>query len=69
LGFRFLLSKRLSISTEASYSVQYQVEKYKTYYVPQSNQYEPKADAKTPDVKKLTSFLTQPVFFYITFDI
>jgi hypothetical protein len=69
LGIRFRISKRLSVSTEASYSVQYELNKSRYFYTPMNNQIEPKPDLKKPEIKRITGFFTQPFFFYLSFDI
>jgi|GEM_PF-912397 len=70
LGVRFNLTKRLSIMTETSYSINWEQDASKTYYTSLSgNQAPPIADQSVPTIKKLYSTFTQPVSLFITFRI
>ena len=69
LGFKFKLTKRLSLSTEANLSFIYQNSYVRSYYTPVSEDYPPIDDVISPDIiKKMISFY-QPSFIIITFDI
>jgi len=69
LGFRFLLNKRLSISTETSFSINQQQEFTRKYYIPVTNQYPPLPSNVTPKTKKIISGFSQPISLFLTFNI
>ena len=69
LGFRFRLNERLSLSTEASFSVNMQKENTTFYYTPITTDYEPKESFVQPTVHRTFSRFAQPVMIFVTFDI
>lgn len=69
LGFRFKLTNRLSISTETSFSINWQQSESRRYYIPVTSQYPPLPDVVTPKTKKLFSSFAQPLSLLLTFDI
>lgn len=69
LGFRFKINKRLSLSTETSFSMNYYEGEGRNYYIPVSSIYPPIPDAKSPKSSKIYSNFTQPIAIIITFDI
>jgi len=68
LGFKFNINERISLSTEASVSLNYAETFSKTYYTPRSIVYPPKADDKKDTYSWYTNFI-QPLFLIFTFDI
>lgn len=69
LGFRFKLNNRLSFSTETSFSVNWQQDEKKYYYIPISNQYPPLPDEVLPKTIKIISSYFQPLTLFLTFEI
>ena len=69
LGFRFRLTSRLSLTTEASFSINWQTITSRRYYIPVTSQYPPKPDETSPTVKKMYSNFSQPIFLILTFDL
>jgi hypothetical protein len=69
LGFRFRLTNRLSLTTEASFSVNWSTVTNKRYFIPVTSQYPPLPDVVHPAVKRTYSSFNEPIFIIITFDI
>jgi hypothetical protein len=75
LGFKFKLTDRLSISTEASFLMYWQQEENRQYYTPIAAQPQnppPRpipAEVTSPTLKSVGSNFFQPLFILITFDI
>jgi hypothetical protein len=69
LGFRFRLSKRLSISTETSFTLNWEKDSSKNYYTPVSSQYPSIPTVINPKTKKTYSSYAQPISLFFTFDI
>ncbi len=69
LGFRFRLTDRLSISTEASFSLNWSVNERTDYFTPQSSMYPSKPDIISPKTKRLETVFQQPISLFVTFDI
>ncbi len=69
LGFRFRLTERLSLTTEASFSVIITEIERRNYFTPVTDQYPAIPDKEYPKVKMLNSSFSQPLFIIITFDI
>lgn len=69
LGFRFKLSKRLSLVTEANFSVNYQERTSRRYFTPLSNLYPQIPDDSAPKTFKTYTSFNSPLFIIITFDI
>ena len=69
LGFRFRLNNRLSISTETSFSINWQVDSNRKYFIPQTSSYTPLPDIVSPKTKKLVTGFSQPISLFLTFDI
>lgn len=69
LGFRFRITERLSLATEASFGFYMFSNESRKYYIPVTSQFAPVPDEITP---KRTGFYTsfaQPLSIFITFDI
>jgi hypothetical protein len=69
LGFRFKLTSRLSLSTEASFSVNLESYSGKRYYIPETSQYPPVPDVIIPQRQKTYTNFSQPVSLILTFTI
>ena len=69
LGFRFKLTNRLSLSTEASFSVNYLDHSFSYFFTPRSALYPTIPEVITPRRKVTFTTFRQPVFIFITFDI
>lgn len=69
LGFRFRINQRLSLSTEASFSLNFQQSESKRYYLPVSSIYPPKNDVIVPKAKTVFTGFSQPLSLFLTFDI
>lgn len=69
LGFRFRLTNRLSLTTEANFTIYYSEYKESRSYKPQSSNYPEKPDYVYPTSKRLFSNFTQPLSVILTFDI
>ncbi len=69
LGFRFKLNDRLSLTTEASFSVSHFENQSRNYFIPVTDQYPAKEDIVNPKNKGNYTNFTQPLFIIITFDI
>jgi hypothetical protein len=68
LGFRFKLTNRLSVTTEASYSINFSSYSGRRYFTPLSSQ-PPMPDVVTPKIKRIYSNFSQPVSVILTFNI
>jgi hypothetical protein len=69
LGIRLKLTKRLSLLTETSYSLNWEQDNSKNYYILTSGQGPTLPDSSTPTVKKLYTSFSQPVSLFVTFRI
>jgi hypothetical protein len=69
LGFRFRLTNRLSLLTEAAFSFNYQTTSGKKYYIPVTSQYPALPDEEIPKTKRVFTSFSQPVSLTIAFDI
>lgn len=69
LGFRFRLNNRLSLSTEASFSFNFQQSSNRKYFIPVAGQYPQLQDIVSPDTKKIATSFSQPISLFLTFDI
>ena len=69
LGFRFRLNDRLSISTETSFSINWQVDNNRKYFIPMKSTDPPLPDIVSPKTKKLVTGFSQPISLILTFDI
>jgi len=68
LGIRFKFSDRLSLTTEASFSVNYSNSWVRTYYTPIQNTYPTQPD-EIVKTKSLFSSFSQPLSLILTFDL
>jgi hypothetical protein len=69
LGFRFKLTNRLSLTTEACLSVNFENSQSKRTYTPTSPFYPSKPEETTPRINSISSSFTQPLSVILTFDI
>ena len=69
VGFRLKLNDRLSISTEADFTINWQESSTKKYYIPVSGQFPPLPDDPVVKTKRFYSYFNAPVILFITFDI
>ena len=69
LGFRLWLNNRLSLSTEASLSLNWEQNKGHKYYIPVSGQYPPRPDDSETETKKVYTSFGQPLSVFITFEL
>lgn len=69
LGFRLKLNNRLSLSTEASFSINWVNTSSRQFFTPTGSQYAPKPDVKIPNNKVMNSSFYEPLAIIITFDI
>jgi len=69
LGFRFKITDRLSILTEASFSINTQKDIQRTYYTPVSSLYPAMPDDGPNTTKKIFSSFGQPLSIFIVFKI
>ena len=69
LGFRFKITNRLSLTTEACLSVNFENSEYKRTYTPTSSIYPSKSDDISPRTNSISSSFTQPFSIILTFDI
>lgn len=69
LGFRFRLTNRLSLTTEACFAVNFDSYSSKRTFTPTSNLYPYKDNEVTPRTNSITSSFTQPMSLILTFDI
>jgi hypothetical protein len=69
LGFRFKLTSRLSLTTEACFSVNFDNFTTKRTYTPTSSLYPYKNDDVTPRTNSIYSSFTQPLSIILTFDL
>lgn len=69
LGFRFRLTKRLSLTTEACFTVNFENYTSRRKFTPTSNLYPYKDDEIIPKRNSITSGFTQPLSLILTFDI
>ena len=68
LGFRFKLTDRLSLTTEASYSINFSTYEGRRYFTPLSSQFPSKPDELVPKTKRMYSNFSQPVSLILTFN-
>lgn len=69
LGFRYRITQRLSVVTEASFSVNRQISETKTTYVGRTSATPFKADDKFPKLKTAYTQFTQPISLFLTVDL
>jgi hypothetical protein len=69
LGFKFSITKRLSISTEASFAFILQQQYTRHYYIPETADYPSIPDVIIPKAKQFSTSFTQPLSVFIAFDI
>jgi len=69
LGFRYKILKRLSLSTEGSFTVNYQNSWDRKYYIPVDPQTPPMPDEKSKTDGKIFTGFSTPIAVIITFDI
>jgi hypothetical protein len=69
LGFRFRLTERLSLATEASFGFYLSTSETRKYYQPVSPQYPPMPDELSPKYRSYRTSFAQPLSVFITFDI
>ncbi|MEO6831221.1 MAG: hypothetical protein ABI378_03120 [Chitinophagaceae bacterium] len=69
LGFRFKLTSRLSITTEANFSINFSQSTERDYFTSLSGQYPLMPDITKPKIKKMYSSFSQPLSVILTFDI
>jgi len=67
LGFRLMLNKRLSLSTETSFSLNWQDDYVRKYFIPVTDQYPSLPDEISPKTKKVLTSFSQPVSLFVTF--
>ena len=69
LGFRYKITNRLSISTQTSFSINWQKNNSKRYFTPIFDFIPPRDDDKKPESKRVFSNYSQPLSLFLTFDI
>ncbi len=69
LGFRFRLTDRLSLTTEASFSITHFESDSRNYFTPVTDQYPEMEDIDKPKTKAMYTSFSEPLFIIITFDI
>lgn len=69
LGIRFKLTNRLSLTTEACLSVNFENSYSERTFTPTSNLYPSKDKEVTPRINSVSSSFTQPLSVILTFDI
>lgn len=69
LGFRFKITKRISISTEANFTVNFVQKESRRYYIPVTNDFPPLPDVTAPKYKEITTSFHQPLSLFFTFDL
>ena len=69
LGFRFKLTNRLSLTTEACLTVNFENSYSERTFTPTSNLYPSKNKEVTPRMNSISSNFTQPLSVILTFDI
>ena len=69
IGFRFKLTDRLSISTEATFSINWQENFEKQYYTPLLNFQPPLPEGEESTNKEIFTSFLQPLSLFLTFDI
>lgn len=69
LGFRFRLTERLSLTTEASFALNFQNSAERIYYMPRYDFVGPKGDYKSEDLKSVYGRFIAPTFITINFDL
>lgn len=69
LGFRFRLNERLSLSTETTFSINFQKQDITRYYTPITSDYAPTPNEVDPTMKAVFSSFSQPLMIFLTFDI
>jgi hypothetical protein len=69
LGFRFRITNRLSISTETSFSINWQRSSDRRYNTQVSNLYTPTDEIVIPKTTKIYSNFRQPIYLFLTFSI
>ena len=69
LGFRWHMSKRLSLLAEASFEVAREIDKSRDYYTPKDPTAAPMPDKVHPTSKIFFSSFNQPLSVFMTFDL
>lgn len=69
LGFRFKITPRLSLTTEASFALNIQESKTRNYYSPRYEALPPIEDVKAPTLKSVYGTFNQPLSVIITFNL
>jgi len=69
VGFRFRLNERLSLTTEASFSIFYSEYKEKRTFKPQSSVFAEVPDQIKPTSKEIYTSFSQPISIILTFDL
>jgi hypothetical protein len=69
LGFRFNVTKRICISTEANFTILLRQTESRKYYIPVTSTNPPKPDVKSPTYKEITTSFNQPLSLFFTFDL